>query len=500
MSSSAEHSSPILVVGLAGRIGSGTSFVGDKIRQGLSSYGYEIETVDVSDAVLGNAFEHVRESLERELDFTIDVPEDRFEGHAKRVRQLQINGNALRKIDLACIAMYVTRVIIQRNLDDRRARKKSARVAYIVDSLKHPEEVRYLRRAFGPAFYLVGVVASDACRYRRLHERKGFDADTFSIISSIDGDEKTEIGQKAIRTVIESDYFIENMYSTKDEIATATSRFLRLVFQTSVVTPTVDEYGMGAAFLSSYRSACLSRQVGAAIFSSFGDLVATGTNDAPQFNGGLYNCDSPQGDNRCWSKGAKCYNDAEKADIAHTLASEIVRSVPACADSADSLAEIILRSRVRELIEFSRAVHAEMDAIVAASRMGSAGLRGSTLYCTTYPCHNCAKHIIAAGIIRVVYLEPYEKSLARELHSDEIEDPNHGGAQDRVKFSLYSGVSPRRFDGYFKTNGLRKQNGRYVDRDRERESLLPVFAEPQALSRYRLECATNSGMEEQTND
>jgi len=57
-----------------------------------------------------------------------------------------------------------------------------------------------------------------------------------------------------------------------------------------------------------------------------------------------------------------------------------------------------------------------MDAILALARGGETGIVGSTLYCTNYPCHYCAKHIIAAGINRVVYLEPYEKSLARKLH------------------------------------------------------------------------------------
>ncbi|MDN3612645.1 hypothetical protein QWZ16_23945 [Vibrio ostreicida] len=26
-----------------------------------------------------------------------------------------------------------------------------------------------------------------------------------------------------------------------------------------------------------------------------------------------------------------------------------------------------------------------------------------------FPCHNCAKHIVASGIKRVVYVEPYPK-------------------------------------------------------------------------------------------
>src|SRR5690606_19175210 len=77
-------------------------------------------------------------------------------------------------------------------------------------------------------------------------------------------------------------------------------------------------------------------------------------------------------------------------------------------------------SRAMDAIEYGRMVHAEMNAITDAARVGHA-IRGATLYCTTFPCHICAKHIIASGIARVVYLEPYPKSLAQELHEDALE-------------------------------------------------------------------------------
>src|SRR5690606_6216358 len=74
---------------------------------------------------------------------------------------------------------------------------------------------------------------------------------------------------------------------------------------------------------------------------------------------------------------------------------------------------------ISSLIEFSRSIHAEMDAILSASREGISTV-GCDLYVTTYPCHSCARHLVAAGIRRVYYVEPYIKSLALELHSDAI--------------------------------------------------------------------------------
>ncbi|MFD2579396.1 deaminase [Novosphingobium colocasiae] len=55
-------------------------------------------------------------------------------------------------------------------------------------------------------------------------------------------------------------------------------------------------------------------------------------------------------------------------------------------------------------MNFSRSVHAEMEAIVSVARIGKGSTVESTLYTTTFPCHNCARHIVAAGITRVVFL------------------------------------------------------------------------------------------------
>ena len=59
-------------------------------------------------------------------------------------------------------------------------------------------------------------------------------------------------------------------------------------------------------------------------------------------------------------------------------------------------------------------LHAESNAILKCSKYGRS-TNGSTLYITHSPCIECAKLIIQAGIIRVVYLEDYKKSEGLEL-------------------------------------------------------------------------------------
>ena len=78
--------------------------------------------------------------------------------------------------------------------------------------------------------------------------------------------------------------------------------------------------------------------------------------------------------------------------------------------------------------EFGRTVHAEMAALVDAAKRG-VSVNKQLMYVTTFPCHNCAKHIIASGIREVWYLEPYPKSHAEFLHKEEIEiEPEPGSS------------------------------------------------------------------------
>lgn len=98
-----------------------------------------------------------------------------------------------------------------------------------------------------------------------------------------------------------------------------------------------------------------------------------------------------------------------------------------------------------------------MEAILSCGRSNNSTI-GTTLYCTTFPCHNCAKHIIAAGIMRVVYVEPYSKSKAFEFHHDSIAE---SGIDGKVTFEPFVGVGPRSFLNVF---SMTLGNGRNIRR------------------------------------
>ncbi len=59
-------------------------------------------------------------------------------------------------------------------------------------------------------------------------------------------------------------------------------------------------------------------------------------------------------------------------------------------------------------------LHAEANAITKIAKSGN-NSNGATLYITDSPCIECAKLIIQAGIVRVVYLKEYRNTDGIEL-------------------------------------------------------------------------------------
>jgi deoxycytidylate deaminase len=141
-----------------------------------------------------------------------------------------------------------------------------------------------------------------------------------------------------------------------------------------------------------------------------------------------------------------CSNTKEQMRIVEELVEHIEREFNNTnetlqADVKRALLVSLRKSRVGGLLEFSRAVHAEMDALLAAARSGVSPV-GGRLYVTTFPCHYCARHIVASGVIEVQYIEPYPKSLATRLHDDSICTTESERAE-KVLFRPFSGVAPR---------------------------------------------------------
>jgi deoxycytidylate deaminase len=267
----------------------------------------------------------------------------------------------------------------------------------------------------------------------------------------IDQDSGEEIahGQTVRDTFPNADCFLRIDIDTDSQITARVERFLHLILGTQVITPTPAETAMYFAASAAGNSACLSRQVGAAITDASGEVIAVGWNDVPKAGGSLYMADpknDPQSnyDQRCWNlQGGTCFNDEEKRLIADLIVDELVKA-DAISEKTRTLAfsTIANNSKLKNLIEFSRSVHAEMHAIINAGKLAINNIQDGKMFITTYPCHNCARHIVAAGIKEVYYIEPYRKSLATKLHSDEaVQTLLSGNVLSWAKFGDYKAGS-----------------------------------------------------------
>lgn len=359
---------------------------------------------------------------------------------------------------------------------------KQLRQATIIDSLKHPKETDLLRRVYGGIYWQFTVFAPESVRETRLKVLGIQKRDLAGIFTRDENDFVGDHGQKVSKTAYLSDFFVRNDGQNDTRLKSVLGRFLEIVFNVAVHTPNIDEAGMYAAVSAASKSACLSRQVGASIYSANGELVSLGWNDVPKADGGLYSADDGDVDHRCYKWGGKvCHNDRKKEELYKRVFEELTReggegsgikSLLAPGVDLSGLRSRLVRTPVRDLIEYSRSIHAEMEAILSAARAGKAGVVGGTLYTTTFPCHNCARHIVAAGISKVFYVEPYAKSLALELHGDSINVTE--ARKGTCAFLQYEGVGPNSILKLFHHGVERKQDGKALSVDkRQARPVLP---------------------------
>ncbi len=251
-----------------------------------------------------------------------------------------------------------------------------------------------------------------------------------------------------------------------------------MLFGYPFASPTIDEFCMFHARSAALRSVDLSRQVGAVIATANGDILATGCNEVPYPGGGSIwesQISLSRKDNRDFVVG---YDSSVR--MAHELISEVLKrlgekgwlAADKMAMDPDTLAQEALfkgdppplkGTRAASVLEFGRVVHAEMAAISDAARRGIA-VSGARLFCTTFPCHMCARHIIASGIVEVVYVEPYPKSLTKQLYADATcIDYDSNAPKNAVQFVPFNGIGPRRYFDLFEMSTARKDsNGRAV--------------------------------------
>jgi Deoxycytidylate deaminase len=292
----------------------------------------------------------------------------------ERINRLIELGNNLRQQYGASVLADLA--ISKIALDREQAKEKSGvqryepkrRVCYIIDSIKNQEEYDALRQVYRDMLYFVGVYSPVPVREKNLLEMGMSLPEVYTLIDRDSGEEIAH-GQSVRTTFPLADFFLRVDSAVDKPLTQKIERFLALIFNSEVITPSAAETAMYAAASAAGNSACLSRQVGAALTDAAGAILALGWNDVPKAGGGLYEFtpDDPIGekDKRCMNlDGGKCFNDFEKHAIIEQIVDELRSKDIITAANKSKAVDAIKTSKIKDLIEFSRSVHAEMQAII----------------------------------------------------------------------------------------------------------------------------------------
>lgn len=412
-----------LFIGLVGATGTDLSKTRQFIGEALTEFGYNVQQVKFSDFFTQPYFSRLKLNVDKSSAFS-------------EVFSQMEAGNAVRKYfrSSSVLAKYAVQVI--RGL---RQNGTPGGNAFLFDSLKNPEEAKLLRETYGVGYYQVGVFCSEEDRVGFLEKKRGIKkSDAYALIEK-DISEESSFGQQTRDTFHLSDFFIKFDPHDVATFKTQVERIFNLIFGSPHLTPTTDEHMMYMAYSFSARSGDLSRQVGAVLVNENGDVIGMGSNDVPRFGGGPYWPDSGED----WRDYRMGYDANEKTK--NEIVLKVMQTFKPGVSNESLLREglgLLEKTGLTDITEFNRATHAEMSAILSGARIG-ATTRGATIYCTTFPCHNCAKHIVESGVKRVLFVEPYPKSQAENLHGDAISINRR--EKSKVSFEHFIGVAARRY-------------------------------------------------------
>lgn len=462
-----------LVVGIVAPLGASATELGRYIQEALEGVGWRTQMVHLSHLLHGldgPAWKKMKPPVQE--DHRVKYYMDRGSELCEQLGR----GDALVLLALNEIA----RLRAEITGDTFRS---AYRVAYILRSLKRKREVETLRAIYGARFILVAGYASQYDRLTHMaraiarshHDpsHRNFLSEAQALLDIDYKEQERSLGQNVSSVFPLADVFVpvDDADLAKRELV----RFVELLFGNTLHTPRPLEEGMFFAYSAAVRSASLSRQVGCAVTTASGSLISVGANEVAAPGGGAY-WPTSSNDARDHLRGHDPSDEFRRlliADLVKRLLPWLSKHMAKL--SVDDLVDLALTrdadkdpdddvphlasSMAMDVIEYQRAVHAEMLAITDAVRRGVSTQDG-LLFTTTFPCHNCAKHIVASGVSAVYYVEPYPKSLVADLYADSISvESRHDG---KIPFLPFIGVAPRRYLEWFSMTDRKMPTGEVV--------------------------------------
>ena len=391
---------------------------------------------------------------------------------------LRLYGSYLQDIDPVFVFAYRLNLLIKffRNVSDNKYNR------FIIESFRNPFEIDFFRRRYYE-FYLISIYAPFEIRsenYPFINDKEleildkidqglkdfedlsnnGEDSlinfkKFIKKIEKISGFSKEEIKISLPNTALcvdLSDIAISKQDSNNlENFQEKLIKYLLLILSPGCLLPSNDEIYMNIAYLFSLASTCISRKVGAVIVNDDGYVIGLGFNDVnPNQIGCCYRyIRDIKNNSKIFDYGCRehnFYGQPKNIEFFEFLLNESgfeseeqieIIDIPFCFNEK-------LSAFFNEKKQFRRirSLHAEENAILQTSKTGGFSLEGSTIYVTTFPCELCAKKIARVGIKRIVYVEPYPKSLSQKLFFEDN--------RCVIQVDQFEGVKPHSFYRLYK--------------------------------------------------
>lgn len=462
----------VLLIGFTGSLGSGCTFISEGIKN-----------------ILGDNCRYYRiSSVLRE--------EAKKRGKKKPTTSyLQDLGNELRTKKLDILAEKTLERIKKDAGDNPQLYNKDTII--LLDGIRNDGEVRFFRQF--PHFYLISVHASRETRKGRLvgdsPQHRFKNEKQFDIANKRDESEDVTYGQQVSRCNYLADIIIDNERAISIAAEAEVSSYIHSIIEKYIKPiqavhqreepaadrpPSIDETLMTMAYCISKKSSCLKRKVGTVIayVESFEKLrgkdpredshiqfqvLSAGYNDVPL---GTIACvftsykkcyrdylkeEQAKKIRCCWNCGENIpknilcpYCEKKNNPVRTTTCKKCGATLPTykCAKCKTNVFEILIAGKEpsqSKFLDMCRSLHAEETAIISLAGINKAGKGELVLYTTTYPCNLCANKIVAAGIKRVIFAEPYTIKEAEKILGDaEVRVVKFQGIKSTAYFRLYS--------------------------------------------------------------